>query len=50
MLCREIIAVFFVIHTKQIQCGQNVQLYIFGPYRAVNTLRLGYKNKPVSAV
>jgi hypothetical protein len=22
-------------------------IYIFGPYRAVNTLRLGYNNQPV---
>jgi len=25
-------------------------IYIFSPYRAVNTLRLGYKNQSVNAV
>jgi len=26
------------------------ELYIFSPYRAVNTLRLGYKNQSVNVV
>ena len=45
MLNREIIAVCSQIHTKHINtvCGQNVEFYIFSPYLAVNTLRLGYK-------
>ena len=52
MLYREIIAVCSQIHTKHINtlCGQNVELYIFSPYRAVNTLPLGYKNHLVNAV
>jgi len=52
MLYREIIAVSSEIHTKHINalCGQNVELYIFDPYRAVNTLRLSYKNQSVNAV
>jgi len=52
MLYREIMAVCSEIHTKHINtlCGQNVELYIFSTYRAVNTLRLGYKNRPVNAV
>jgi hypothetical protein len=55
MLYREIIAVSSEIHTKHINtlCGQNVELldvkpggnWRFSPYRAVNTLRLGYKNQ-----
>jgi len=49
MLYREIIAVCSQIHTKHINtvCGQNVE---FRMYRAVNTLRLGYKNQSVNAV
>ena len=49
MLYSEIIAVCSQIHTKHINtlCGQNVECRT---YRAVNTLRLGYKNQPVSAV
>jgi len=52
MLYREIIAVCSEIHIKHINtlCGQNVELYIFGPYRAVNTLRLGHKTQSVNAV
>ena len=53
MLYREIMAVCSEIHTKHINtlCGQNVELYIRpSPYRAVNTLRLGYKNQSVNAV
>ena len=42
----EIIAVCSQIHTKHINtlCGQNVERR---KYRAVNTLRLSYKNQPV---
>ena len=49
MLYSEIIAVCSQIHTKHINtlCGQNVECRT---YRAVNTLRLCYKNKPVNAV
>ena len=49
MLYREIIAVCSEIHTKHINtlCGQNVE---FRTPRAVNTLRLSYKNQPVNAV
>ena len=49
MLYSETIAVCSQIHTKHIntQSGQNVECR---PYRAVNTLRLGYKNQPVNAV
>ena len=49
MLYGEIIAVCSQIHTKHINtlCGQNVEC---GTYRAVNTLRLSYKNLPVNAV
>jgi len=49
MLYREIIAVCSQIHTKHINtlCGQNVECRA---YRAVNTLRLGYKNQSVNAV
>ena len=59
MLYRGIIAVCSEIHTKHINtvCGQNVEFvsvkpgdtysnhcnYRFSPYRAVNTLHLGYK-------
>ena len=51
MLYREIIAVCSQIHTKHINtlCGQNVELYIFSPYRAVNTF-LGYKKQSVTVV
>ena len=49
MLYSEIIAVCSQIHTKHINtlCGQNVECRT---YRAVNTLRLNYKNQPVNAV
>ena len=49
MLYSEIIAVCPQIHTKHINtvCGQNVECKT---YRAVNTLRLGYKIQPVNAV
>ena len=49
MLYSEIIAVCSQIHTKHINtlCGQTVECRT---YRAVNTLRLGYKNQPVNAV
>ena len=49
MLYSEIIAVCSQIHTKHINtlCGQNVECRT---YRAVNTLRLRYKNQPVNAV
>ena len=49
MLYSEIIAVCSQIHTKHINtlCGQNVECRT---YRAVNTLRLCYKNQPVNAV
>jgi len=52
MLYREIIAVCSQIYTEHINtvCGQNVELYIFSSYRAVNTLRLGYTNQSVNAV
>jgi len=52
MLYMEIIAVCSEIHTKHTSalCGQKVELYMFSPYRAVNTLRLGYKNQSVNAV
>ena len=53
MMYREIIAVCSQIHIKHRNtlCGQNVELYIKdSPYRAVNTLRLGYKNQSVNAV
>ena len=53
MLYLEMIAVCSQIHTKHINTlfGQNVELYInTSPYRAVNTLRLGYKNQSVNAV
>jgi hypothetical protein len=61
MLYREIIAVCSEIHTKHINtlCGQNVEFVDVKPgglyiktqsYRAVNTLRLGYKNQSVNAV
>ena len=52
MLYREIIAVCSEIHTKHINtlCGQNVEFYIFSPYRTVNTIHLGYKNQSVNAV
>ena len=53
MLYREIIVVCSQIHTKHVitLCGQKVELYInISPYRAVNTLRLGYKNQSVNAV
>ena len=49
MLYSEIIAVCSEIYTKHINtlCGQNVECRT---YRAVNTLRLGYKNQSVNAV
>jgi len=49
MLYSEIIAVCSQIHTKHTNslCGQNVECRT---YRAVNTLRLCYKNQPVIAV
>jgi len=49
MLYSEIIAVCSQIHTKHINilCGQNVECRT---YRAVDTLRLRYKNQPVNAV
>ena len=49
MLYSEIIAVCSQIHIKHINtlCGQNVERRT---YRAVNTLRLSYKNQPVNAV
>ena len=49
MLYSEIIAVCSQIHTKHINtlCGQNVECRT---YRAVNTLRLGYKNQPVNTI
>jgi len=49
MLYSEIIAVCSQIHTKHINtvCGQNVECRT---YRAVNTLRLSYKNQSISAV
>jgi hypothetical protein len=49
MLYSEIIAVCSEIHTKHINtlCGQNVECRT---YRALNTLRLGYKNQSVNAV
>jgi len=59
MLYREINAVCSQIHTKLINklCGQNVDFYLNmnyikrpSPYRAVNTLRLCYKNQTVNAV
>jgi len=52
MLYKEIIAVCSQIHTKHNKlCRQNVELYIkLSPYRAVNTLRLGYKNRSINAV
>jgi len=60
MLLMEITAAFPQIHTKHINtvCGQNVELLKVKPvfierpssYRAVNTLRLGYRNQPVNAV
>jgi len=58
MLYREIIAVCSEIRTKHINtvCGQNVDFYVNlnyveipSPYRAVNTLRLGYKNQSVNS-
>ena len=51
MLYREIIAVCSQIHTQHINtlCGQNMEFYIFSPYRAVHTLRLSYKNQTVNA-
>jgi hypothetical protein len=58
MLYREIIAVCSEVHTKHINtlCGQNVEFVnvkpggTYSPYRAVNTLPLGYKNQSVNAV
>ena len=47
MLYSEIIAVCSQIHTKHVNTlyGQNVEC---STYRAVNTLRLSYKNQPVN--
>jgi len=52
MLYREITAVCSQIHTTYVNtlCGQNRELYIFSPYRAVNTLRVGYRNQSINAV
>ena len=59
MLYRKIIAVCSEIHTKHLNTvsGLNVDFYlnlnyiqIPSPYRAVNTLHLGYKNQSVNAV
>ena len=59
MLYREIMVVCSQIHTKHINtlCGQNVEFHFNlnykkrpSPYRAVNTLRLSYKNQSVYAV
>jgi len=66
MLYREILAVCSQIQTKDTNalCGQNLELlngkpggtysdhcnYRPSPYRAVNTLRLCYKNQSVNAV
>ena len=49
MLNREIIVDCSEIHKEHINtlCGQKVECRT---YRAVNTLRLGYKNQPVNAV
>ena len=49
MMYSEITAVCSQIHTKHINtlCGQNVECRT---YRAVNTLRLSYKNQQVNAV
>jgi len=49
MLYSEIIVVYSQIHTKHINtlCGQNVECRM---YRAVNTLRLIFKNQSVNAV
>jgi hypothetical protein len=49
MLYSEIIAVCSQIHTKHIHklCGQTVE---YRTYRAVDTLRLSYKNQPVNDV
>ena len=49
MLYSEIIAVCSQILTEHINtlCGQNVE---YRKYRAVNTLRLGYKIQPVNDV
>ena len=49
MLYRKIIAGCSEIH-KNILCGQNVEFYTLSPYRAINTLLLGYKNQSVNAV
>jgi hypothetical protein len=58
MLYRELIADCYEIKTKQIYTlgGQNLEFVNVkpggtqSPYRAENTLRLGYKNQPVNAV
>jgi hypothetical protein len=49
MLCSEIISVCSQTHTKDVNTlfAQNVECIT---YRAVNTLRLGYKNQSVNAV
>jgi len=52
MLYREINAVCSQIYTKRINTAAWAErriIYIH-PYRAVNTLRLGYKNQSVNAV
>jgi len=54
MLYKEIIAVRCQIQTKHTntQCGaeRRIKYKRPSPYRAVNTLRLGYKNQSVNAV
>jgi hypothetical protein len=53
MLYSDIIAVCSQIHIKHINtlCGQNVEFVnVFSSYRAVNTLRLSYKNQSVNTV
>jgi hypothetical protein len=48
MLHKEIIAVCSEIHTKHINIGE--LYYRLSSYRAVNTLRVGYKNQSDNAV
>jgi hypothetical protein len=55
MLYREIMAVCSEIHTKHINTAVWAERRIclcsmFSPYRAVNTLRLCYKNQSVNVV
>ena len=48
LLYREIIAVCSEIHTKTYKCtvwAEGIYIKRFSPYRAVNTLRLGYTNQ-----